>query len=114
MLLTQALASCNQILRMAVEDFKLQVKPGQFCMVKVTPSSGKGCRVVKLQVERQSVAVGFYRAFFVEELKCVDKQHLAWLVMPLGTALWVTSSLNTEICMKFKKRLLSGLLLLLF
>lgn len=31
------------------------------------------------------MAVGFSRAFFMEELKCVDKQHLAWLVMPLGT-----------------------------
>lgn len=56
----------------------------------------------------------------MEELKCVDKQHLlAWLVMSLGTfrvlvALWVTYSLNIKICMKFKKRFLSGLLLLLF
>lgn len=63
--------------------------------------------------------MGFSRASFVEELKCIDRQHLAWLVMPLGTltvivALRVTSSLNTEICMKFKKRFLCGLLLLLF
>lgn len=76
--------------------------------VKVTPSSGKGCQVVKKQAERQHVAVGFSRSFFMEELKCVDEQHLAWLVVPLGTvrilmAVLVTFSLNTEIYMKFKK-----------
>lgn len=75
---------------MAMEDFKPKAKPCQFCtvfckQVEVTPSSGKGCQVVKIQVERQRVAVGFSRAAFMGELKCVDGQHLAWLVVSLGT-----------------------------
>ena len=75
---------------MAMKDFKLQAKTSQFCtvfckQVEVTPSSGKGCQVAKIQVEKQCVAVGFSRAFFMAELKHVDEQHLAWLVVPLGT-----------------------------
>lgn len=75
---------------MAMEDFKPQAKPCQFCtvfckQVEVTPSSGKRCQVVKIQVERQRVAVGFSRAAFMGELKCVDEEHLAWLVVSLGT-----------------------------
>lgn len=81
----------------------------------MTPSSEKGCQVVKPQVERQRVAVGFSRAFFMGELKCVDEQHLAWLVVPLGTvrilmAVQVTFSLNIEICMKFKTKRDSSLI----
>lgn len=74
-----------------MEDFKPQAEPCQFCtvffkQVEVTPSSGKGCQVVKIQVERQHVAVGFSRTFFMGELKCVNEQHLAWLLVPLGTS----------------------------
>jgi len=63
------------------------------------------------------VEEGFSRAFFLGELKCVDEQHLAWLVVPLGTVgilMAITFSSNIEICMKFKKRLFSDLCLLHF
>lgn len=92
----------------------------QFCTVfckqiEVTPFSGKGRQLVKIQVERQSVTVGFSRAFFMGELKCVGERHHAWLVVPLGTvrilmAVQVTFSLNVEICMKFKKKIDSSLI----
>lgn len=57
----------------------------------------------------------FSRVFFMGELKCINEQHLAWLVVPLGTvrilmAVQIISSLNSEICMKFKKKRCSSLI----